>query len=134
MLCSTHAVQRKCVCCGLKLFGINSLNLRKRVSVASVIRLGFLLGFEGFCISFPEGAILMITVSMKCLAHCVDPQGHVLVTLRTNASFSFPLQGRRRGVESKQVTGGLNPPLGTCFSPSGYRQAILLNEEPQLST
>lgn len=33
------------MCCGLKLFGINSLNLGKRVSVASVICLGLFGGF-----------------------------------------------------------------------------------------
>lgn len=81
MLCSTHAVQRKLVL-WVTAVRINSLILRKGVSVALVICLGLLGGFFWFCFSFPVGAILMINISMKCLAHCEDLQGHVLVTLR----------------------------------------------------
>jgi len=51
MLCSTHAVQRKLLCCGLKLFGINSLNLRKTVSVASLSdMLGAFFGWVFFIV------------------------------------------------------------------------------------
>lgn len=109
------------------MFGINSHNLRKTVSVASVIYM--LQAFRGkgggeswFFISFPEGAILMIIVSMKCLLHCEDMQGHVLVTFKRlklpSASHCTVTGEEWKTLESKQVIcGAWNHPSDTWFTP-----------------
>lgn len=81
----------------------------------------------------------MIIVSMKCLAHCEDLQGHVLVTfkrLKLPSASHYTVTGEGwKTSESKQVICGPGITLWILVSPHcRYRQAVLLNKEPQLNT